>query len=119
MTQGSLQSGLRTLALQAATAALLNHALSALLHERALPLLLDVLLFLAEGQCIRDPQQQDAGREHPQALAGVRDAGAGGGHDRAGYRRDLGARVRRHNVPQRAEPLVQRLVRRQGVEVRC
>lgn len=38
-------------------ARLLHHALRALLHERPLPLLLDVLLLVAERQRIGDAQQ--------------------------------------------------------------
>lgn len=110
-TSPPLQSGLDTLALTDAqtrgtSTTLLNHALRALLHERALPLLLDILLLLTERQSIRDAQEQDAGREHPQALARVGDARAGRGHDRVGDGRDLGARVGRHDVAQRRQALV-------------
>lgn len=67
-----LQSRLRTLLL-----ALLHHTLRSLGHQAPLPLLLNVLLLLAERQGVGDAEKQDGRRDDPQTFAAVRD-GVGG-----------------------------------------
>jgi hypothetical protein len=59
-----------------------HHALSALLHHAPLPLLLHVLLLLAQGQRVRDAEQQDTGGDDPEALSTVVDCRVGRGEDR-------------------------------------
>lgn len=79
-------------------------------HHLLLPLLLEELLLVAQRQGIRNSQQQNARRQHPQAFARVRNGRRSGRHQRRRHGGDARAGLGRDDVAQRGDAVVQRLV---------